>query len=217
MNSSTDKVWHKLMELSVISGMNQRYAQYMATDSERWGMLIDAAVVVSTVLCLVFAVAAYFASKKSAPFWAWPHSWKVCKRENWTVYRVRFDVASLLLAVLSAMSAIVLVVAPSNENANHYNRMLQSWTDLRQDVDSVIADADADAVEPINGNSELAYLERRYRELLAKKNSLNAREPAPDIDLLEHFLTLEENSRAEPIDRKVDPSGHASSVSFSQF
>jgi len=38
--------------------------------------------------------------------------------------------------------------------------------------------------------------------LLAKKNQLNAREPAPNIALLDKFLTLEEESRQSPDDKK---------------
>jgi hypothetical protein len=180
MAVGSDLIWDKLTDLSIVAGMNQRYSQQMMTDAENYAHLVDAFVVFSTMLCLAVAIVAYFVPESTFANWR-------------LLSKVRFDLLAVILAFASAVAGILLVVLPASRDANHYSRMFQSWSDLRQDVDSAIADADAE--KSTAGDGEQTYLERRYRDLLAKKNELNAREPAADQDLLSHFLELEETAR----------------------
>jgi hypothetical protein len=179
MVAGSDKIWEKLMELSFTAAVNQRYAQQLMTEAEERAAHIDMFVVISTVLTLALAIAAYYVPKEPLINWWWT---------KW----IRFDRMAIALAVVSATAGLWLVVSPASRDVNHYSRMLQSWSDLRQDVDSTIADADAEE----NAGIDQAYLERRFRDLLAKKNALNAREPKMDQQLLGELQTLEENARA---------------------
>jgi hypothetical protein len=183
----SDKIWEHLMDLSIRCGMNQRYAQYMLSEANGRSDWIDIGVVVTTVLGAMLAVAAYFRPKDIFPVFWLPRI---------GVLRLAFDRLAVISSAIAAVVGIVLIVSPEREKVEHFNGMLQRWSDMRQDVDSVIVDADSER-HPL-GESEQAYLEWRYRELLAKKNALNAREPAPKQELLDTFLEMEEKSRGLP-------------------
>ncbi len=185
----SDAIWEKLMSLSIVAGMNQRYSQYMLTKAEWFSSAIDVAVVVFTMLTLVFGVAAYYKPGNLMPLL--PYWWS---GTGWGVWRVKYSRMAIAMSLFAALSGVVLVVVPTNKSVHFYSTMLQSWSDLRQDIDSAIVDSDSHTL--ISNEHGEMYLERRYRDLLAKKNALNAREPSPDQELLEHFLTLEERSRS---------------------
>jgi hypothetical protein len=171
-----------LEELSVVCGMNQRYAQHMLSVAAWWASFVDISVVISTILGLALSIAAFYQPDRPLlpPCRIVP---------QWLSEMSRMDFLSLVISMLAAVAGIVLVIAPFSENANHYGQMLQLWSGLRQEVDTALVDAMA------GGDADEKYLHHRYRDLLAKKTSLNAQEPAPDGKLLEEFLAMEERSR----------------------
>lgn len=173
---NNDQLWDELTNLSTIVGMNQRYAQHMMTEAQEWSRAIDVMVVFSTLFCLSLGIVAYFRPEIRLYF-----RWLTISR------------FAVFVSFVAAIAGVTLVVSPASRDANFYYGMLQSWTDLRQDVDSAIVDVDG--AKDSNDAADLIYLRRRYRDLLAKKNSLNAREPAADQALLEKFLEAEEKSR----------------------
>lgn len=192
----SEKIWEELMALSITCGMNQRYSQYMLGKAERWVNLIDISVVAFTVLTLVLGILAMFVPGK-----------KLFKRPRILVRMGLSKVGGLSVwaSVLAAIAGVILIVTPASDEAHHFNRMFQAWSDLRQDVDSVVVDADS---TKLLGDEGQAYLERRYRELLAKKNALNAREPSADQKLLDEFLAQEERSRGVKGDCQSPPGEH---------
>ena len=98
---------------------------------------------------------------------------------------------SISVAVFAVFAAGLLNVVPTASKLTFYADMFRRWSDLRQDADSLAIDVKLSGDNPENAE----YLEMRYRELLAKKNALNAREPAPDEQLLHDCLVREERSR----------------------
>jgi hypothetical protein len=106
----------------------------------------------------------------------------------------RLNRLSLAAAAMAAVAAVVLVASPCDRKARHYSAILQGWSDLRQDVDSTVQDAEAEG----DSKRDQTYLELRYRDLLAKKNSLNARDVPADEKLLEECMIAEERSRGVP-------------------
>ena len=188
------RIWENLMELSIVCGMNQRYAQHMLTQAEFRSGVIDVLVVVTTMLTLALGVAAYLSPNRTMPVFGW--WWG-----TWRVWRPQLDGVAMFTSIPAAIMGVVLIVAPYGDRVRHYGSTFQAWSDLRQDVDSAIVDADSK--HPI-GQADDEYLERRFRDLLAKKNTLNAREPAPNQDLLDKFLALEELSRGAA-DSKSSP------------
>jgi hypothetical protein len=198
---ANEALWNNLMELSTVAGMNQRYAQHMLSWWEFLGTVIDVAVVITTMVTLAIGVAAYYKPDALWPVFPW---WD--KRLIWKRFRV--DGIAAIVAVPAAIAGVCLIVVPVSDSIRHYNSMFQSWSDLRQDIDSTIADADA---AKLNNSDDKEYLERRFRDLLAKKNSLNAREPAPNKKLLDHYLDVEEQSRGVA-DAAVSPARDAGGV-----
>ena len=81
-----------------------------------------------------------------------------------------------------------------------YADLLRRWTDLRQDVD--VALSEAEFKETTMTESEKQLLERRYTELLAKKNALNALDFAPNKKLLDECLIAEEHFRGVDDDKQ---------------
>ncbi len=185
---NNEKIWHSLMELSMICGMNQRYAQEMLTSAQWHSNAIDIAVVVTTMLTLALGVAAYVDPNRTMP--VLPYWWRGA---GWSLWRVKIDLLATVTSILAAIAGVVLVVSPYSENVRHYGNMFQAWSDLRQDVDSALIDVELMRLPEKQGSD--SYLEQRYRDLLAKKNALNAREPAPNEELLEKALIAEERSR----------------------
>jgi hypothetical protein len=161
-----------LFKLSETCGMNQRYAQYMLGGAEWWNSAIDIAVVCATMFCLALTVAAYFVPEK--------HWWGLS-----------FGLCEVISSFTAAVAGIVLIVSPTSASVRHYGSMFQAWSDLRIDVDSSLVDSKA-ADSPV---ADTVYLQRRYRDLLARKNALNAKEPSANERLLMEFLVREEISR----------------------
>jgi hypothetical protein len=185
-----DKIWEKLMHLSMLCGINQRYQQMKLTDAVWWSEHTDAAVATLTLITLALAIVAYFIPKQPLL--------KSVERLAW----LTFDRISVGSAIVAALGGIVLIIMPESNNVRLHSNLFQGWSDLRQDVDSVISDAEAET--QLSGDQEQGYLERRYRELLAKKNALNAREPAPDLALIKAFRIAEQLSRGSPVDENGD-------------
>src|SRR5262245_52699775 len=115
----SDELWGKLTDLSIISGMNQRYAQHMLDRAEWWSWGVDMFVVVSTILCLVLGIVS-------------------CFKPDHKVVGVRLDALGLAASVLAAIAGLALVITPFSRQVNRYSQMHHSWTVLRRDIDSVI-------------------------------------------------------------------------------
>ncbi len=150
----------KLTELSITCGMNQRYAQAMLTSWEERGRYIDAFVVVATMLCMGLAVAAYFAPDQRL-------FTRKSKSSDGIVSETggfRLDFVTLGCSILAAVAGVLVVVIPIARDVRHFGDMFQSWSDLRLDVDTTAQDAEAAKGDP-------EYAQRRYRDLLAKKNA----------------------------------------------
>lgn len=109
-------------------------------------------------------------------------------------------IASLVASLISVVVATALNVIPADTNTRFYADMFRRWSDLRQDVD--ILQVDADALK--KDTSLTQWMLRRYSELLAKKNALNALEPAPNLALLERCQDEEERFRGLPDLPKAD-------------
>lgn len=201
---ASETILEKLTDLSIICGMNQRYSQYRLTAADSISEWIDVAVVVATMLCMVLAVVAYFIPKEPVTIARVPFT-------EWR-FRRNFDKLAMWCAIATAGVGLLLIVCPEGREVRRYSEMFQSWSDLRQDVDSVLNDAESE-VPPAADHQ--AYLERRYRELLAKKNTLNSREPAPDKKFLDECLLAEERFRGVPDEPDLPTKAAAATPSIS--
>ena len=98
-------------ELSVQSGMNQRYHQQREAFWSRLDKLCRSSVGVLAVLDAMFAgIAAY----SHGSFWT---------------------PLSVFVAILAALVAIVLNVVPLADNALHHGDLFRRWCDFREEVD----------------------------------------------------------------------------------
>lgn len=211
MDGTVQSLSNKLYDLSVACGMNQRYYQVEWTRWSNVNVWIAAAVAVLTAIAAMLTVAAYFkgksasnppAPRESAVDLAKPSRWM--SLSQWSAW----------VSVFSFLAAVVLNVTPTHEWAHSNSDMFCRWSDLRQQVDNV-----ANQLDHLRGNNEqgkaldlthLQFLQERYRDLYDKKGSLNAMEPAPNVELLEKCLVDEERARGVPQDQDLTKSVAAS-------
>jgi hypothetical protein len=163
---NADAVW----ALSEICGMNQRYHQYEVSYWTAWNTSITIVVAIVALLSFAFSLVSFLYRKQ----WA--------------------GITSLVVSAISMVLAVILNISPTDANARFYSDMFRRWSDLRQEVDSLLVTADAAK----KGEPSAPWIFDRYQELLAKKNSLNALEPAPDWQLLQRCQNEEERSRGLP-------------------
>ena len=99
--------------------------------------------------------------------------------------------AALWGSIASLVVATILNIAPMHEKAEYHSSMYRRWSDLRRDVDMLIAETSGEDEGAVSDE----YLSRRYRDLVSKKNIISAEETAPDMALVEKCWGDENESR----------------------
>jgi hypothetical protein len=155
-----DKFLDTQYVLSVTAGVNQRYHQRRAwlwVTCDRSCKILVGILAVASV-CLSVAAAAY---------------------RGW-------DTASIIVASLAAVAAIVLNVLPLGDWASLHAALFQRWTDLREEADDLLYRVhDAPTANDIE----------RLRELQARCTRICGTEPHCKDDKLRELQELEEKSR----------------------
>ena len=176
-----EEVLNGLWELSITSGMNQRFHQHLADNALWWDFWWKLAVALATSAGAVLSVVGYFNGK--AKFIA---------------------ATSAIVSILGMVFGVWLSIAPSDATARQHLDLFRRWSDLRQDVDTVMVRSRTNEDEAI---AAPPFLVDRYIDMLAKKNHLNSLEPSPDRALLERFQDEEESWREEYQPKAKDVTG----------
>lgn len=100
------------------------------------------------------------------------------------------DVLSTLVAVLALGLAIVLNIYPSAEREMFHRDLFRRWSDLREDIDSLLV-----LVERLTASRISEEVLNRIQDFTAKKNRINGMEDAPDEALLEKCYEEENRTR----------------------
>jgi hypothetical protein len=166
-------------KLSFICGMNQRYCQKLIDHWDSIDKWTSRGVASLALIAMVLALWAYL-----RPGTIWRDKWYLAA-----------DFLSFFFALLTLAVAMALNIAPTTSMLNYYSANFQRWSDLRREVDSywvdVLSNSGKDA-------AFATYFDARYRDLQARKNSLNALEPmAPDDERLEQCYREEKASRSQ--------------------
>jgi len=151
-------------ETSVIAGMNQRYHQVCADRLSKQDRISKVAVGLLATFGFCFSAITAISS-------------------HWAL-----TTASVVLSGLAAAVAVWLSVMPYGEFACRHTALFQRWTDLREEVDSLLFE--------LKGEPD-ATLESRLKEVSAKVHRISATEPGCDVELLKECQLTEERSRRE--------------------
>ena len=101
-----------------------------------------------------------------------------------------FPVWSAAMTIGAAIAAVVSAVVPVGDWNRVHLDLFRRWSDLRQDVDSVMIRLNKDA-----SGAAPEHLVERFKEMTAKKVGLNALEPAPHEKRLERAYQQEHEAR----------------------
>jgi hypothetical protein len=134
------------LRISVTSGINQRFHQDRARYWSRWNQTVQIAVAALAVLGLCMSVGALTAAN------AW------------------VDGASIFVAAMAAVVAIILNVSPIGDYAQDHRDLFRRWTDLREDIDAMLFDVE-DEPEP-HDVRRLRELDARLTEPAGQKSRL---------------------------------------------
>jgi hypothetical protein len=149
-------------EVSVIAGMNQRYHQICASRLSRQDRDSKIAVGLLATFGFCFSAITVFSG-------------------HWALLA-----ASVVTSGLAAAVAVWLSVKPYGEMACRHTALFQRWTDLREEVESLLFDLAAEPDGPLIA---------RLKEISAKVHRICAAEPGCDTALLNECQQAEERSR----------------------
>jgi len=200
----SDEIWGKLSDLSIVCGMNERIAQHFLAEANASNWWIVLAIVGATFICFGLTVTTGVLSLFDIP-----ESKKWLRRISGCA-----NLLSIAASLLAGIAGLFLIFAPSTDDIVFFKNSNQAWNSLRQDVDSVMQEADSDKPFGIAGSDAESILRKRYGELLQRKNVLNGlfdqrREITNDVK--RKYRELEEQSRGAVSELKNDdaPAGDA--------
>ena len=110
----------KRYQLSVLTGMNQRYHQRRTHVWTVCNRSVQITVGVLAVAGVCLSVAA------------------------WLAHDDRVDIAAIIVASLAAIAAIALNVLPLGDWSQQHADLFRRWSDLREDIDGLLFDVDGD-------------------------------------------------------------------------
>lgn len=157
-----DNFLDKQYALSVMAGVNQRLHQHRASMWTTWDRICKIVVGVLAVAGVCVSVAAS------------------------TLHTLPWDIASIVVASLAAIAAIILNVLPLGDWASEHGALFQRWTDFREDVEDLLFRI----TDEITDDDVL-----RLRELEAKSHRICGAEPHCSDDKLRRLQAAEEKSR----------------------
>lgn len=159
----TPKEFHdKQLYISIGAGTNQRIYQHKAswwTGCDRACKIVVATLAVSSLCLSIWSVTPQGAS--------------------WIT-------TSIVVSGMGALSAIALNVLPFGDWASRHNALHQRWSDLREDVDSMVFAVKGDPTQ-----AQIAHL----KDLDAKYHRICASEPKCRDALIKHYYAEEKQSR----------------------
>lgn len=153
-----DKQYH----ISVAAGMNQRIHQAKASWWTGWDRACKIIVALLAVASLCLSL---WAVSPTGADWG------------------RF---SIVISALGALAAIALNVLPLGDWASRHNALFQRWSDMREDVDSILFD--------VNSDPTATHI-RRLKELDAKFHRICGSEPKCRPKVVKHHYAMETKSR----------------------
>jgi hypothetical protein len=163
---SNDEIIKELETLSFTAALNVRYRQEKAS---RY-LIIDKTIRITIgFLSIISLIVALKTDSKS---------------NKWL-----FD-SSIILSIISLFVSYVLNIIPFSDSALFHKDILRRWGEFREEVEIVLFES-----KKLSTNKTNSFVEKRFNELNAKKNRLNALDEKPDSKLLEKCQRAENKTR----------------------
>jgi hypothetical protein len=152
----------KQYEISVQAGTNQRYHQRRANYWLWWDRAVRIAVGIMAVGAFSLSIVTAF------------------------THPVLVDIASIAVAFTAASAAVALNVLPLGEWAAQHLDLFRRWTDLREDVDTILFDYGEEVTPEFVG---------RLKQLEGKAHRICGSEPECESNLYDQCFREELRSR----------------------